>query len=408
MRDRIEGVVDGCLAGDLNGWLANLDDPTTCESVICKSATGARRVFKTFQLREDVCSALSLPGTFGFSIPVREVIDLGARISVYDRHGKPLSGGTDVRLDRGHGTAIPPRHLDPAHIFIHIPKTAGTSLRNRLANLLPYSETLLIYPNSGVGISVEKLWDMPSYQRRQFSLIIGHFLFGLHGDFPQPTKYIAFLREVGPRLRSNILHHATLGTVFVDNGEVVPPSVAINEGTEVEFDNVMTRSIAGISKADVPIGKMSVNELDVALRNIKEHFAFIGKFENIEHDCDTLTRLYGGCSAPLPISNKTVDRAVCYPDDELERIDWPALMERNRIDSLLYAYLDRENLFSRMLSPPSSPPAAHRARRRRGAGLIRPDQNPEPIGHDWNRRQSIDADRAMAIDRDAPPDDPAR
>jgi hypothetical protein len=137
----------------------------------------------------------------------------------------------------------------------------------------------------------------------------------------------------------------------VHDGKVVPPSVAINEGTEEEFDNVMTRCIAGTNKAVVPLGKMSARELEVAIQNIKEHFTFVGRFENIGQDANTLARLYNELTLPLPFSNKTVERSMLYSDEELQRIDWPALMNRNRIDSLLYAYLERENLFSIMLSP---------------------------------------------------------
>jgi hypothetical protein len=198
-RKGLKGVVDGCRAGELNGWLANLDDPSICEPIICRSGNGAERIFKTFQLREDVCLALSLPGTFGFSIPVREVSDLGERLSVYDRNGSPLMGGMNLGIDPGQGSSSQNRPLNPAHIFIHIPKTGGTSLRNKLANLLPYSETLLIYPDSGVGISVERLEEMPSYQRRQFSLVIGHFHFGIHSYFPQPTnRMCCTMQPLGP------------------------------------------------------------------------------------------------------------------------------------------------------------------------------------------------------------------
>jgi hypothetical protein len=351
MPDRLAGVVDGVLAADLNGWLANLDDPSFCELVVVRSSSGLARIFMTYQLREDVCDVLGLAGKFGFSIPLASLWDLGPRISVHDRRGNPLQGGLDLDIGR------PPESVDadsaPARavLFLHIPKTAGTSLRNDFAGRLRYSETLLVYPDSNVGLSVEQLAVMPEYQRRQFRLVFGHCYVGLHQHFPQPSHYITILREPRSRLRSNVMHHAAAGTEFAIDGEPVAPSVAINEGVEEELDNVMTRTIAGVTKEQVPLGQMSSSELDMAMQTIKERFLFVGRYEDLSADADRICEALGVPPAPLSTANRTADRPILYTQEELQKIDWPTLFARNRIDTLLYAYLDRDQLLSRILSP---------------------------------------------------------
>ena len=147
------------------------------------------------------------------------------------------------------------------------------------------------------------------------------------------------------------MHHATTGTVFVYDGQPCPPSVAINEGLEEELDNVMTRTIAGVTKDQVPLGQMSSCELDMAMEAIRRRFLFLGRYENLPDDTSRLCRALGLPPAPLSTANRTADRPIVYSDDELQKIDWPTLFARNRIDILLYSALDREKLFSRALSP---------------------------------------------------------
>ncbi len=333
-----------------------------CESVICRSAKGVERTFKTFQLREDVCAALALPGKFGFSIPLHQLSDLGDDISIYDRNGTPLVKGLHLTVRREE----PQSRADICtQIFIHVPKTAGTSLRNRLAGQLRYSDTLLVYPGSNVGISVDDLEFMPVHQKQQFKLIIGHFPFGIHKILPQPSQYVTVLREAASRVRSNIMHHAAAGTIFTYEGRKCPLSFAVNEGTEEEFDNAMTRLLSGVTTDMVPLGRMSAREVDMALLNVREHFSFVGRYENLDSDANALCRLFGGTAPPLTMANRTTDRKIGSAAAEIDKIDWHKLRNRNRIDAQLYSYLEKEGLFSRVLS-------RRPARARRPAG-IRPD-----------------------------------
>jgi len=89
----------------------------------------------------------------------------------------------DVRLSDGtylHGVPVHahlPRRSrvqQPTLLFMHIPKTAGTALRETILNNYKRSEIAYIYPDPP-GFPVHNLRDLPLCQRAQFRLVVGHF-----------------------------------------------------------------------------------------------------------------------------------------------------------------------------------------------------------------------------------------
>src|SRR5690349_20650120 len=76
-------------------------------------------------------------------------------------------------------------------IFLHIPKTAGISLRQVLINNTPGPAFRIIHPIS----DVERLAALPESERAALELVDGHLYYGIHSLLPRPCRYMTMLRD---------------------------------------------------------------------------------------------------------------------------------------------------------------------------------------------------------------------
>src|SRR5450432_99116 len=90
---------------------------------------------------------------------------------------------------------------DEAVIFLHIPKTAGTTLNRLIEWEYKLSEMYSVDPVLFLwsGAHLRKLSRSRLQRTRMFK---GHMLFGLHEVLPQPATYITVLRDPVERVLS--------------------------------------------------------------------------------------------------------------------------------------------------------------------------------------------------------------
>lgn len=339
----LRGCVDGVIDGELRGWLINLGDPGRIEPVVCRGQDGQELSFTPFVFRADVNAAMDLSGVFGFAIPVDLLAPLRRVVSVCGRNGVPLENGSSV--------ALPPAATvarSGLTIFLHISKTAGTSLRNTLMRTVPPGELLLIYPGTTPGLSVARSHRVTLPQRDRLRWVFGHVKYGFDRHVTQPCRYVTFIREPLDRLRSNFAHHAAYGTEFELGGIRVSPATVLNDGLSEEFDNVMTRVLTGFGHDVVPLGEMGEDEVQLALANVRRHFSFVGRHSQADDDTAALQGHFGLPAFPLTVDNVTPDTRQ-YGAAEMTAVDWNRVAARNNADLLLYSRLEQEGLVSRVL-----------------------------------------------------------
>ena len=94
-------------------------------------------------------------------------------------------------------------HHDDCLVFMHIPKTAGTTLYPSLQWNYPPHQTLHIdIPKN----EMYRMEGVPLEYRSSLRLLHGHFAFGIHKYIPRSCRYVTVLREPVARVVSAYKH----------------------------------------------------------------------------------------------------------------------------------------------------------------------------------------------------------
>lgn len=344
--DRISAYVDGVSDGAIFGWVANLDHPESLERVVVHGAGERRADFQACLPRADVCDALAVRGRFGFAIPVSALGGLGGVVRVTDANGAVLERGQAVRLD---SRAMDPAPEQPAWAVLHIPKTAGTSLRVAMDGIVRQGESVFIYDDGFTGISSAEFHAMSLRQRGAMRLAFGHmYLEGFYA-LPRRLEFITVLREAGARLRSHYYHHVAAGTSHCGPDGAVDTATALNEGLADDFDNMMVRMITSLPRERLELGGINEVHVTAAMHILRTRFRFVATAEGLHAQFPALCRALGVPARLLPRENQQRLPASAALEAE---VDWDRALHRNRFDAMLYARAVAEGLCGRDLMPP--------------------------------------------------------
>jgi hypothetical protein len=163
----------------------------------------------------------------------------------------------------------------PDHIlFLHIPKTAGSTLHTVIQRNYKASELYLYngirYPNH--------LFELPEQKRASIKVLKGHVPFGRHGQLSNGTfEYFTMLRDPVARV---ISHYNQLlrskGHHFYEEWEKHQYTLEelMNNGKLIYLNDMMVRMISG--KLYEPWDAIGEEEYQLALKNIDEHFFLAG------------------------------------------------------------------------------------------------------------------------------------
>lgn len=228
---------------------------------------------------------------------------------------------------------------EPAVIFLHLHKTAGTSLRELLRSRYREEEVYVESPPpedrirasvemGGEGTPVRRrppaksalryvheIEAIPPEERRRLRLLMGHFWFGVHELLEQPSTYVTILRDPVERTLS-LYHHLVR---FYGLGIGLERFVSERR---YRFDNEQTRRIAGGLTTDRNSVDCTPELLEVAKRHLRERFAVVGVTERFEETLLLLGKVLGLshlASPRLNVSDRP--RRDEVPKEAIERIE---------------------------------------------------------------------------------------
>ena len=223
------------------------------------------------------------------------------------------------------------------YIFVHVPKTAGSTLDqvlNREANGRVY------WLSGGAREAMARLARMPSQDALRYVLYAGHLPWGLHKVIPAPCQYLTMLRNPVDRLVSHYFHvldepgHHSYEQIVTGQMSLLD---FVTSDISIELDNLQTRFVAGLEASDsTPINCCSQSLLHRALENIEQTFAAVGVQELFDESLVLFSDYLCWNHQPL-YSAKRVNTARPHGRSIPQEVS-NAILYRNQFDQRLHQW----------------------------------------------------------------------
>lgn len=229
-----------------------------------------------------------------------------------------------------------------ALVFLHVPKTAGSTLKWIIARQYPIGTTMTI-ESENLLTQYHAFLALPLDVRRCLRCVQGHVPFGVHRWLPQGARYITMLRD--PVEWTMSFHAYVRRMAFFDDH----PDLTLFRGVRgLDLDgfvsflidsnmaDMQTRMISGqtdLSRHLPPYAPLTDDALDCAKRNLREYFDCIGLVERFDESLLLMKRKLGWGNVHyrrLNVSEGRNKRAELSPTT-LQRI-----LDCNRRDVELY------------------------------------------------------------------------
>lgn len=173
-------------------------------------------------------------------------------------------------------------------LFLHIPKTAGSTLHSIISRQLPKDEQLLCHNR-------DLITELSSEQLNKIRVLRGHFPFGYHENIPEKSyEYFTVLRDPIDRVISLYKHILRTPThPFYER--CIKQNYSLREAIEskewIPFNNSMVRMIS--ANAKLPFDSIDENHLQQAIQNIDQYFPIVGLQDRFDEFILELGDRYG-------------------------------------------------------------------------------------------------------------------
>ncbi len=228
----------------------------------------------------------------------------------------------------------PPVTADQAVIFLHIPKTAGTTLHRIIKR--QYRPSHLYHVGSAAD-DLAKFQRLPESRRAKIRFLMGHFEMGIDKYLPRPSTYFTILRDPVARIVSYYSHvrrdpdHYCYEMV---NRQKMDLETFVRSQTDVMVSNGQTRMLAGVLY-DFPFGKCDPDVLKAAKHHLDERFSFVGLAGQFDESLVCMQALFGWHAIYYARRNATPEE---NGKKQLTSAAQQAILEVNQLDMALYSF----------------------------------------------------------------------
>lgn len=158
--------------------------------------------------------------------------------------------------------------------YIHIPKTAGTTLTSILQRNYPEA---VYYSSPGGETGLAYLRALSEQEKRALTLIYGHIPYGIHTILGKSVTYLTMLRHPVKRIISHYHYVKRLPEHYLHD-TVTSNAISLKEyatsGMSSELDNGQVRLLYGIDGEQIE--KVNQEHYVEALRNLRDNIIAVG------------------------------------------------------------------------------------------------------------------------------------
>ena len=214
-------------------------------------------------------------------------------------------------------------------IFLHLPKTAGTSLRLTIQKNYRARDLYFVYSRHPQFHSIEEFRAFAPEDFRKYRIIMGHFPFNKRLLPFEDRRFVTIVREPVQRCISYYRH--VMGRDEWQGREVDLPEYLRTSG-DIQLQNHQVRLLSGMKRDPI-----TDEHLERAKQNIERYFLYTGVAESFSETVNDLADILGWGNRNIFQENVSVkDRPVInnVSEEALERIK--AL---NELDIELYEWV---------------------------------------------------------------------
>ncbi len=221
-------------------------------------------------------------------------------------------------------------------IFLHLPKTAGTTLRGIIDRQYRRYRIYRMYRPEERAARRRLISSLPPEKLREIGLLEGHMEFGWHTMLPQKSVYVTMLREPVDRVISSYYYirrdssHRLHGAI---RGGAMGLEEYLEKRINIEANNGQTRWLSGSS----PESQSGLREdaFERAKENLENHFPVIGIQERFDESLILFRRMFAW--GKMYYSSRNVTSSRPKRQAMTDRV-LGLIRDLNRMDIDLYEY----------------------------------------------------------------------
>ena len=226
-------------------------------------------------------------------------------------------------------------------LFVHVPKTAGTTLRHIVLRQYLGQEVFVI--SHDIQAERKRLRALDEQSKRRLRAVYGHQCWGWHKDLApgQPHAYITMLRDPVERVLSLWAHAQVIGHYLQPAVKKRDLAWFVTSGVSCTADNGMVRQLCGRDDflqqpwkdMRIPHGQVTRADLEQAKANLRS-CAVVGVAEQFAEFVATMNKRYTWRAHSW--TNENITRWPRLQASNLDRRTRAVVEEATALDRELY------------------------------------------------------------------------